>query len=39
MLIERIEAVEYLIKKDIVYVDPQQIYRILDPAVRYYLLG
>ncbi len=32
-------AFEYLLKKDIVYVDDEEIYRLLDPAVRYYLLN
>jgi hypothetical protein len=32
-------AFEYLLKKDIVYRDDAGIYRLLDPAVRYYLLN
>lgn len=32
------QVVEVLISKDIVYQDEQNIYKLLDPAVRYYLL-
>lgn len=31
-------ALEYLLKKDIAYIDDDGIYRLLDPAIRYYLL-
>lgn len=32
-------AFEALLIKDIVYVDDQEVYRLLDPAIRYYLLN
>jgi len=32
-------AFEYLLKKDIAYIDDQEVYRLLDPAVRHYLLS
>ena len=31
-------ALEYLLKKDIIYINENGVYQILDPAIKYYFL-